>query len=80
MKMNIQALKIDIIHWLTELRDERILQKIQEIREDTDSISLSAAQEKELNLRLKEYESGASELISWKEARSNIKKRYKDEL
>ncbi len=75
--MNIQALKIDIIHWLTELRDERVLEKIQGIRENAEQISLSAAQKIELSNRIQNYENGTMEFKSWKEARKDIKKSHK---
>jgi hypothetical protein len=80
MIMNIQALKIDIIHWLTELRDERVLEKIQGIRESTENVSLSASQKEELESRLESLENGTMEFKTWEEARAAIKNSYNDKL
>ena len=78
--MNIQALKIDIIHWLTELRDEQVLEKIQEIRESSENVSFSASQQKELKSRLESFENGTMEFKTWEEARATIKKSYNDKF
>jgi putative addiction module component (TIGR02574 family) len=77
--MDIQSLKIDIIHWLTELKDKAVLEKIQAIKEEED-IQLSAAQQIELDERLKKYEREEMKFKSWEETRASIKKRSKDAL
>ena len=71
--MDIQTLKIDIIHWLTGLKDKNVLEKILAIKEEED-IELSLAQQTELDKRLKKYERGEMKFKSWEEARSNIRK------
>lgn len=80
MKMNIQALKIDIIHWLTEIEDEGVLEKIQEIREGAELGSLSASQKEELNIRIQKFKNEVMEFKSWEQVRNNIKERYKSEI
>lgn len=75
--MDIQSLKIDIIHWLTELNDKNVLEKIHAIKEEED-IELSPAQQVELNKRLEKYEQGAMEFKSWDETKASIRKRSKD--
>lgn len=75
--MDIQSLKIDIIHWLTELNDKNVLEKIYAIKEEED-IELSPAQQVELNKRLEKYEQGAMEFKSWDETKASIRKRSKD--
>ena len=77
--MDIQTLKIDIIHWLTGLKDKNVLEKILAIKEEED-IELSLAQQTELDKRLKKYERGEMKFKSWEEARSNIRKRSKDAI
>lgn len=38
--MDIQNLKIDLIYWLTQLKDKNVLEKIQAIKEEEDIDSL----------------------------------------
>lgn len=71
--MDTQSLKLDLIHWLTKLKDKATLEKIQAIKaEDT---GLSAAQEIELNKRVEKYEKGEMKFNSWEETKANIRKR-----
>ena len=75
--MDIETLKIDIINWLTGLKDKNVLEKILAIKEEED-IELTLAQQTELDNRLKKYEGGEMKFKSWEEARSSIIKRSKD--
>ncbi len=77
--MDIQSLKIDIIHWLTELKDKTVLEKINAIKEE-EGIELSPAQQTELDRRLKKYEAGEMELKSWEKTRASVRKRSKNAL
>ena len=77
--MDIQSLKIDIIHWLTELKDKNILEKIHAIKEEED-IELSPAQQVELNKRLEKYGRGEMKFKSWEETKASIRKRSKNAL
>lgn len=77
--MDIQSLKIDIIHWLTELKDKTVLEKIHAIKKEED-IELSQAQQTELDKRLKKYEAGETKFKSWEETRASIRKRSKNAL
>lgn len=77
--MDIQSLKIDIIHWLTELKDKNVLEKIHAIKEEED-IELSPAQQVELDKRLKKYGRGGMKFKSWEETKASIRKRSKNAL
>ena len=77
--MDIQALKIDIIHWLTELKDKDVLEKINAIKEE-EYIELSPAQQAELDKRLKKYQRGEMNFKSWEETRASIRKRSKNAI
>ena len=76
--MDIQSLKIDLIHWLTQLKDKGILEKIQAIKEK--ETELSTIQQVELDKRLKKYEQGKMKFKSWEETKTSIKKRSKNAL
>lgn len=78
--MDIQSLKIDIIHWLTELKDKSVLEKIYAIKQGEVADELSSAQQTELENRLKKYERGEMKFKSWEETRTSIRKRSKDAL
>lgn len=77
--MDIQSLKIDIIHWLTQLNDKNILEKIHALKEE-EGIELSPAQQTELDKRLEKYSKGEMKFKSWEETKASIKKRSKNAL
>ena len=75
--MDIQTLKIDIIHWLTQLNDKNVLEKIQALKKEED-IELSSDQQVELEKRLNKYVRGEMKFKSWEETRASVKKRSKN--
>src|SRR5277367_1840113 len=77
--MDIQTLKIDIIHWLTELKDKNVLEKIHALKEE-EGIELSPAQQTDLDKRLKKYARGEMKFKSWDETRASIRKRSKNAI
>lgn len=77
--MDIQSLKIDLIHWLTELKDKSILEKVQAIKDEGD-IELSQAQKEELDRRLEKYERGEMKFKSWEDAKNSVRERSKNAL
>ena len=77
MIMDIQTLKIDIIHWLTQLNDKNVLEKIQALKKEED-IELSSDQQVELEKRLNKYVRGEMKIKSWEETRASVKKRSKN--
>lgn len=76
--MDTQSLKLDLIHWLTKLKDRATLEKIQAIK--AEHLGLSATQEMELNERLEKYEKGEMKFNSWEATKANIRKRSKDAI
>lgn len=80
-KMDVQSLKIDLIHWLTEFQDKSVLKKLQGLKEQQEkSFELTKEQEDELDSRLKNYESGEMKFTSWDSVKDRIRKRSKDAL
>lgn len=77
--MDIQNLKIDLIHWLTQLKDKSVLEKILAIKEGK-VIELSPSQKAELDNRLRKYEKGEMKFKSWEQAKASIRKRAKNAL
>ena len=77
MIMDIQTLKIDIIHWLTQLNDKNVLEKIHALKKEED-IELSSDQKVELEKRLNKYVRGEMKIKSWEETRASVKKRSKN--
>lgn len=76
--MDIQSLKIDLIHWLTELKDTAVLEKINAIKEETDG--LTESQHAELERRLEKYSKGEMNFKSWEDAKESIRERSKNAL
>ena len=72
VNMDIQSIKIDLIHWLTQLQDRTVLEKIQAIKEE-EVHELSPDQQKELNERLERYERGDSKFKTWEETKKSIR-------
>ena len=77
MIMDIQTLKIDIIHWLTQLNDKNVLEEIHALKKEED-IELSSDQKVELEKRLNKYVRGEMKFKSWEETRASVKKRSKN--
>jgi len=75
--MDIQSLKIDLIQWLTQLKDKTILEKVKAIK-DEQGFDLSSDQLLELNDRVEKYERGEMKFNSWEETKTNIRKRSKN--
>ncbi len=81
IRMDIQSIKIDLIHWLTELQDQSVLKKLQVLKEQQESsFELSAEQKKELDSRLEKYENGEMKFSSWDTVKNRVRNRTKDAL
>lgn len=79
--MDVQSVKIDLIHWLTELQDKSVLKKLQGLKEQQESsFELSAEQKKELDGRLEKYENGEMEFSPWDTVKNRVRNRAKDAL
>ena len=75
--MDTQSLKLEIIHWLTELKDKIILEKIHAIKNERE-MELSRGQKMELDKRLEKYERGEMKFSSWEATKTSITKRSKN--
>ena len=81
ISMDIQSIKVDLIHWLTELQDQSVLEQIQGLKEQQESsFELNAEQTKELDSRLEKYENGEMKFSPWDKVRERIKSRAEDAL
>lgn len=79
--MDVQSVKIDLIHWLTELQDMAVLKKLQGLKEQQESsFELEKEQIEELNSRLEKYENGKMKFSSWETVNETIRNRAKDAL
>ncbi|MBX2916950.1 MAG: addiction module component [Cyclobacteriaceae bacterium] len=75
--MDIQSLKIDLIQWLTEIKDKSVLEKVKAIK-DENGLDLSSEQLLELNDRLEKYELGEMKFKSWEETKTSVRRRSKN--
>lgn len=79
--MDIQSVKIDLIHWLTLLEDTYVLEKIQSLKEQQESsFELGEENQIELERRLQKYENGEMQFSSWDEVKSRVRTQSKDGL
>jgi putative addiction module component (TIGR02574 family) len=78
--MDVKSLKIDLIHWLTELQDQSVLKQLHMLKEQQENAELNAVQEKELDSRLKMYQEGETGFSSWDEVKDRIRDRAKEDL
>lgn len=62
--MDIQSIKIDLIHWLTELEDISVLEKLQSFKNQREG-SLSKAHKDLLDGRITSYQENPDSLIDW---------------
>lgn len=77
--MDVQSVKIDLIHWLTELQDKTVLKKLQGLKEQQEtSFELSEEQKKELDGRLEKYENGEMDFSPWDTVKNRVRNRAKD--
>lgn len=79
--MDTKSIKIDLIHWLTELQDTSIFKELQLLKDrHKETYQLSTDQEKELDIRLEKYEAGEMRFSSWDTVKDRIRNRAKDAL
>ncbi len=62
--MNAQALKLDLIHWLTELQDQATLTQLQALKEQQ-AYGLSEAHQQLLDGRIAFYEQHPDQVLDW---------------
>ncbi len=79
--MDISTVKIDLIHWLAEINDVKLLEKLQTLKkEQEESFELDATQQNELDRRLNKYEAGEMKFTSWEAAKERIREKSKNAL
>lgn len=64
--MDIQSIKVDLIHWLTELQDHTVLEKILAFKQQQEG-SLSDAHKKLLDDRISSYEQAPDNVLDWED-------------
>jgi putative addiction module component (TIGR02574 family) len=78
--MDVAALKLDLLKWLTQLQDEVVLKKINALKEaNEEETGLSAEQIEELDRRLEKYQRGEMEFSSWESVKERVKSTVKNE-
>ena len=76
---NIQALKVDLIHWLTELHDINVLQNLADLKKNQlSSFELNEEQKAELDNRLEKYSNGQMKFSSCSEVKDRIRSSAKN--
>lgn len=59
IRVDIQSIKVDLSHWLTELQDLSVLEQLQGMKaKQESSLKLNSEQTKEVDSRLEKYENG----------------------
>ncbi len=71
--MDIQSIKVDLIHWLTELQDQKILEQLQIFKAQQEK-GLSDAHKALLNERLASYKNDPTNVLDWEEVMEEIEK------
>ena len=64
IRMDIQSIKIDLIHWLTELQDQSILEQIHAFKKQQQG-TLSDAHKNLLDERITSYEKDPDNVLDW---------------
>jgi putative addiction module component (TIGR02574 family) len=74
--MDIQSIKIDLIHWLTGMDDIVLLKKLQAFKKLQET-QLSEAHRALLDERIASYESNPSNVIDWETISKELEKEFK---
>uniref|UniRef100_UPI00404AC0FA addiction module protein n=1 Tax=Fulvivirga sp. TaxID=1931237 RepID=UPI00404AC0FA len=74
--MDIQAIKVDLIHWLTELQDRSVLEQLQLFKLQQES-HLSDEQKAFLDQRIATYEKDSTNVLDWEEVMKDIESNLK---
>lgn len=62
--MDTQAIKLDLIHWLTELQDKNIIEKLRSFK-DSQEIEVTNDLKKLLDSRIDSYENNPNQIRDW---------------
>lgn len=70
--MDMQKIKLDLIHWLSELQDPSILRKLKAIKDQENQ--MSSEHKDLLNERMASYENDPKQAFDWDDVMSDIEK------
>lgn len=71
--MDIQSIKVDLIHWLTELQDQTILEQLQSFKRRQEE-ELTEAHKDLLDKRIASYENDPGKVLDWNDAMKELEK------
>jgi len=71
--MDIQSIKVDLIHWLTELQDRSVLEKLQAFKNQQET-ELSDAHKALLDERIASYENDPEQVLDWENVMNELEK------
>lgn len=71
--MDIQSIKIDLIHWLTELQDRKILEQLQAFKKSQEE-GLSDSHKALLDERIAAYEKDPENVLNWDDVMKELEK------
>ncbi|MEQ8244535.1 addiction module protein [Fulvivirga sp.] len=69
--MDIQTIKVDLIHWLTELQDRSVLEQLQLLKFQQET-QLSDAHKALLDERIASYKNDPNDVLDWEEVMKDI--------
>lgn len=74
---DLQAEKLDLISWITQLQDSSLIEKLKKLRHKNspDTISIPEWQQDEVKKRLNSIKKGEHTTRSWDEAKKDIFKK-----
>lgn len=70
--MDIQSIKVDLIHWLTELEDRNLLEKLQAFKHQQEE--LSESHKALLDERIASYEKNPDNVLDWDDVMKGLEK------
>ena len=73
IRMDIQTIKVDLIHWLTELEDRKILEQLQAFKHRQEG-RLSDAHKVLLDERIASYEKDSGKALDWDDVMKELEK------
>jgi len=73
MGMDTQSIKVELIHWLTELEDRSVLEQVQVFKQLQEG-TLSAAHQALLDDRIASYEQNPGQSLDWDEVMKELSK------
>ncbi len=69
--MDIQSIKVDLIHWITKLEDRKVLEQMQAYKHRQEE-GLSKAHKALLDERIASYEKDSSNVLDWDDVMKDI--------